>query len=304
MLAALLLLPLPVSGGPAWDLGAALGYLSVVFAVLLYLYPLRGHSVSGEPLAHRRRLPLSQHRRFGWIALALALLHTLCVLAVQPLTANYLRPSAPLYMSCGIGALALLAILVPTGIATRKSMRRRSGGGALGVVHAILAAALLGLLGAHLLGSGQFLDTPPKAITACLLLALPLLWSALRAYAQRSRTQQRPIMVVSLLVAGTLLLMPASMARLLEPVVARTEPLPVRFPHELHTGVGCIACHHNFRDTTGSANCIDCHRSARQDLPHSSEATFHVFCRTCHRELALEGKRHGPTRACQPCHQR
>ena len=116
--AAVLLLPLPASGGLIWDLGAALGYGSLAFAVVLYLYPLRG-----EGIAHRRLFTVSQHRRIGWITLSLAVLHTAILLVAQPLTGHYLLPSAPLYMLCGLVALVALAVLVATGISARSALR-------------------------------------------------------------------------------------------------------------------------------------------------------------------------------------
>jgi predicted CXXCH cytochrome family protein len=79
--------------------------------------------------------------------------------------------------------------------------------------------------------------------------------------------------------------------------------LPVNFPHDKHTTVNCVTCHHNFADTTGvSGGCLDCHRSDRSDLPQASEPLFHTFCRSCHVELAATTDQHGPTRDCAKCH--
>jgi hypothetical protein len=304
LLGMLLLWPAPASGGIVWDTGIAVGYLAAVFAMMLYLYPLRGAGLDGQALPHRRLLTVSQHRRFGWMALCLAAVHTLIALSTQPLTLHYLLPSAPLYMLCGLGALMVLAVLIPTGLSTRTLLRQSPGRAGVGIAHALLAALFLGLLGAHLVGSGQLIDTGPKALSLCILLALPVFWSVLRTRNLRLRPTHWIALVVSFAVAAVLLALPIqpTAARLMEPVVRPSETLPVHFPHELHMSVNCVACHHNFRDTTGTANCIDCHRSRRTDLPHSSEATFHVFCRQCHHDLALDGRKHGPTRDCQSCH--
>ena len=137
--AAVLLLPLPASGGLIWNLGAALGYASLAFAVVLYLYPLRG-----EGIAHRRLFTASQHRRLGWIALILAGLHTAILLFAQPLTGHYLLPSAPLYMLCGLAALIALAVLVATGISARSALRQPAAprkSSASVATHAVLAGA-------------------------------------------------------------------------------------------------------------------------------------------------------------------
>ncbi|MGC1522733.1 MAG: ferric reductase-like transmembrane domain-containing protein, partial [Steroidobacteraceae bacterium] len=117
--AALLLCPLPASGGFLWDLAAGAGYGSLVFALTLYLYPLRA-----EGIPHRRLFTVSQHRRIGWIALSLALAHVAILCVAQPSTGRYFLPSAPLYMLCGIAAFVALAVLVATGISARSKLRR------------------------------------------------------------------------------------------------------------------------------------------------------------------------------------
>jgi len=113
------MLPLPASAGVIWNIGAGIGYLALVAAVVLYLYPLRAHGVP-----HRRLFALSQHRRIGWIALYIAGLHAAILLAAQPLIGHYLLPSAPLYMLCGLAAFIALAVLVATGISARSALRR------------------------------------------------------------------------------------------------------------------------------------------------------------------------------------
>jgi hypothetical protein len=344
--AALVLCPLPASGGLLWDAGIAIGYVALVAAATLYLYPLRG-----EGLPHKRLFTLSQHRRIGWIALALALSHAAILLVAQPLIGHYLLPSAPLYMLFGLGALIALAILVPTGLSARSALRNafgtrvpvRSTPNASAIIaslrassnppashpytppklptsvatHAILAALLLALTAAHLLGSHQLVDKPTKAITLCVLLALPLLWAALRvtlrrrarkADSQRTGAPKPPLrlfptLLPSCAAAAILFLLPIPTAApaLLQPATTPSL-LPVYFPHEKHTTVNCVTCHHNFVDKTGLGSCRDCHRSARPDLPESAEATFHTFCRNCHTDLAQTTTKHGPTRACSACH--
>ena len=322
LLAGLLLWPLPASGGYGWDIGIAAGYAGLVFAATLYLFPLRG---AGLP--HRRLFTLSQHRRSGWIALALSLAHTAMLLIVQPQVGRYLLPSAPVYMLFGTIALVALATLVATGLSARKTMHRVASRGVTlrgqqdtpkpaaraGAprhptpwtvpTHAILAGLLLACLGIHIAGSGQLADRLGKIIPLCLLLALPLIWAALwrKGPSHRSRL---PTLVPSLLAAITLFLLPLPTAtsRLLEPV-ARPPRLAVSFPHEKHTTIGCVLCHHNFTDKTGAGSCLDCHRSTtRTDLTSSAEATFHTFCRNCHTQLAETRDKHGPTRACAACH--
>jgi Class III cytochrome C family/Ferric reductase like transmembrane component len=300
--AALLLSPLPASAGFIWDLAAGVGYGSLVFAVALYLYPLRG-----EGIPHRRLFTVSQHRRIGWIALILALLHAAILLAAQPLTGHYLLPSTPLYMLCGIAALIALAVLVATGLSARSKLRRGATAGASSpgvVAHAVLAALLLGLLGAHIVGSGQLIDRPIKSVTSSVLLALALLCTAWRPLSAHIRARLPWTLVASCLTVAALALLPTPIGgmRLLQPALTPS-PLHAFFPHEHHRSVDCVACHHNFIDKTGAGNCYDCHRSNRPDLHQASEATFHEFCRGCHLQFAQErSKKHGPVRECSGCH--
>src|SRR5258706_16178918 len=156
LLAELLMLPLPASAGLFWNIGAGIGYLGLVAAVVLFLYPLRAHGVP-----QRRLFALSQHCPIGWIALYVSGLHAAILLAGQPLIGHYLLPSAPLYMLCGLSAFISLAVLVATGISARSALRRAAwpeGSPASVTAHAVLAALLPALLGAHVIGSGQLLD--------------------------------------------------------------------------------------------------------------------------------------------------
>jgi Class III cytochrome C family len=325
--AALLLCPLPASGGLAWDTGIAMGYLALVVAATLYLFPLRG---AGLP--HRRLFTLSQHRRIGWVALILGLLHTAILLVSQPLVGHYLLPSAPLYMLLGLAGLIALAILVATGLSARSALRKasavraspdaassdshilppRQAPPASVTTHAILAAFLLTLIAAHILGSHQLADRPAKVITVGLLLGLPLVWAVFRIILRRrvrekgSRPTHAPIRLLpTLLPNGAaavilfLLPIPTATPHLLQPAMPPSR-LPVYFPHEKHTTVNCVTCHHNFVDKTGVGSCLDCHQTSH--LTEAPEATFHTFCRTCHADLAQTTRKHGPTRACSACH--
>ena len=311
LLAGMLLWPLPASGGYGWDIGIAAGYAGLVFTATLYLYPLRG-----EGLPHRRLFTLSQHRRIGWIALALSLVHAALLLIVQPQVGHYLLPSAPVYMLLGTVALVMLATLVATGLSARKAMRRTPPRAPQATTppahptpwsiptHAVLAGLLLACLGGHIVGSGQVADRPLKIITLCWLLALPLLWAAVWRKGPKSRSRL-PTTLSNVAAASIVLCwlpLPTATSQLFKP--ATTPPLlPVSFPHERHTNVGCVICHHNFTDKTGAGSCLDCHRSTtRSDLTASAEATFHVFCRNCHTQLAAATDKHGPARACATCH--
>ena len=297
-LGGLLLASPPVtSGGPIWDIGVGSGYFCVVLVIFLYVYPLRG-----DGLAHSRLLGLSQHRRLGWWVLSAGLIHVAVLLIVQPSTGRYLLPSAPVFMWCGIAALLVAGALIQTGLAARSAMRRSKSPRTHATLHVVLAVTIVPALCAHVMGSGQFATGVSKIAALCLLLALPPAWYALRP--RTGRSNQNRLRRVSHVGAVALIpLLPTPLARqlLLEPA-ARPTSIGVNFPHDSHTSINCVACHHNFVDHTGVTGCVDCHRSQRADLPRSSEATFHSFCRDCHTQMALEGNRHGPTRACSGCH--
>jgi hypothetical protein len=317
LLAALLLLPLPASEGVLWDIGMGTGYAALLVAMTLYVFPLRG-----DGLPHRRLFTLAQHKMLGWVALGLCLLHITILVIAQPLVWHYLWPSTPIYMAGGITALIALVVLVATGLAARSAHRkarfdparvvadgtaasagRPNGGSASVSTHSVLAAVLLALIAGHILGSRQLLDKPTKVVTLWLLLALPLVWAAFRP--RRPRAVRFPTAVLPTCIAlVVLVILPvpiATKALLASPVTPAT--LPLNFPHDKHTTVNCITCHHNFADKTGvTGGCLACHRSDRGDLPQASEPLFHTFCRSCHVELAATSAKHGPVRSCAECH--
>lgn len=309
ILSGILLVPLPASGGALWDAAAICGYLAGALTVTLFLYPLRRPG-----LPHVSLFSIGQHRQLGWAALGFALVHVALLLASQPLTGRYLLASAPLYMLCGTGALLALAALVATGLSARAAVRREARSQPSAVIaqpstlrtvvaHSVLAAVILAMMAAHIVGSGQMVDTLGKTVVVCVILVLTLGWSMLLPR-RGMNTRWLPVLLPGVASAVVLLMLPAPTARshLLEPVLATPSPIRVSFPHDKHTSVNCVTCHHNLLDNTGPGDCIACHRSSRPDLRHSSEATFHVFCRSCHVLLATESHPHGPTRACSGCH--
>lgn len=82
----------------------------------------------------------------------------------------------------------------------------------------------------------------------------------------------------------------------------RTRPLlQIHFDHHAHAAVRCATCHHNFLDDTGRTACYFCHKRDPA-LGLHIEKDFHMFCRTCHVELAQQGLKSGPVRRCSGCH--
>jgi hypothetical protein len=289
------------------------GYAALVVAVMLYLFPLRG-----EGLPHRRLFTLAQHKMLGWVALGLCLVHITILVIAQPLVWHYLWLSTPTYMAFGITALISLGVLVATGLSARSAHRNArfdptrdvSNSAAISSAplasvstHFVVAAVLLALIAGHILGSRQLLDKPAKGVTLCVLLGLPLIWTAFRR--RRARWVRFYTTVLPTCVAVTaLLILPVPIATpVLLASAVTPSVLPVNFPHDAHTTVSCVTCHHNFADSTGvTGGCLDCHHSDRGDLPQASEPLFHTFCRSCHVALAATTDKHGPTRGCAECH--
>jgi Class III cytochrome C family len=296
----LLISPPAVSGGMVWDIGIACGYVCVALVLCLYMFPLRG-----DGLPHGRLLGLSQHRVLGWWSLVAAILHVGILIGSQTSVGRYLLPSAPVFIWCGLVALVLAAVLIQTGLAARSAMRRSTSPGhppRYATLHIVLAGVIVLTLCAHIIGSAQAITGLSKTTAVILLLGLPLVWFALRPRTGCShQTLARRVTHVSVAAVLPLLPLPNTNRLLLEPAT-RPDSIAVNFPHESHTSVNCVACHHNYVDHTGVLACIDCHRSQRTDLPRSSEATFHTFCRDCHTRMALDGAKHGPTRTCSRCH--
>jgi hypothetical protein len=274
---------------------------------------------------------------------------------------NRVLPSAPLFMWCGIVSLLALVALVITGLSARAQMRRSPAARIVGApraaeaaaaravgsgtsratLHVVLASLAIAAAGAHIVGSSQLLSGTFKSVVVLLLVALPLGWYALRPQLRRWqpkmlpshsgmrraswRSLARPASHLAAVALVALMPAPKSKQLLLEPIV-RPSPIAVSFPHDSHTSVNCVTCHHNYVDHTGTAACIECHRNAntvRAGLAQSDrsrqrlggagglganalpsiESTFHTFCRDCHAQLALDHAAHGPTRSCSACHQ-
>ncbi|MBS0421710.1 MAG: hypothetical protein JSR66_28635 [Proteobacteria bacterium] len=289
-----------VSGGLLWDLGAACGYICLILFLCLYVFPVRG-----DGLPHGRLMALSRHKSLGWCVLAAAITHVVVLLVVEPQSYRYLLPSAPLFMWCGVVALLSVVASVVTGLSARAQMRRAPENRPRierSTLHIVLAAVLMLTACAHAIGSSQLLSGTFKTILGLLLLSLPLGWYAVRRRPTR-RSLARPASHFA--AVGIIALLPTSTSKqlLLEPPT-QPDKIAVIFPHDLHTSVNCVTCHHNYVDHTGTTACIECHRSARKDLLRSSESEFHTFCRGCHTQLALDGQpKHGPTRSCGGCHQ-
>jgi hypothetical protein len=145
--------PLPMGSGrtiAALDLS---GYGAALCLLHLFLFPLRKRlSMPGGPVA------LSLHHRISDCGLVLTVAHTAGYLVMQPLTLDYLLPTAPIYMLAGLLALVLYVVLT---VISLHGPRRRlfSSSRWFQAMHLILATILLVAVVLHVVGSSLFLNT-------------------------------------------------------------------------------------------------------------------------------------------------
>jgi hypothetical protein len=120
----------------------------------------------------------------------------------------------------------------------------------------------------------------------------------------RGNNREMVILVSVALAVPLLAGLPFGAVWLREPVAARTEPLPLSFPHSKHTkNMGCAVCHHNVTDNDmAGMPCIHCHKSDHPKLVRGIEGEFHDLCKGCHAKEARLLEDHGPVRECKGCH--
>ena len=208
--------------------------------------------------------------------------------------------------------LLVLLVLLSLGSVRRRLWRSHRG---FQATHVIMACVLIALTAVHVIVSARYVGGPVRRallIAACIGGVLMLL-RARRPAATRDTTVRAPLVfgrhstlivcAAGLCALGIAALLPSFVdAALREPVIHRPTRLELDFPHEKHGAVNCLACHHNYADGTGSALCIECHRSDRTDLKMGAEARFHGFCFECHRHPSASLKGHGPVSGCLVCH--
>jgi cytochrome c553 len=80
---------------------------------------------------------------------------------------------------------------------------------------------------------------------------------------------------------------------------------PVVLPHKLHASqMACNECHHTWKKDerpTTAQKCSQCHK-ADDTSEKGLKKAFHAKCQDCHKKLAAEGKKAGPTVKCSGCH--
>ncbi|MBS0373842.1 MAG: cytochrome c3 family protein [Proteobacteria bacterium] len=291
----------------AWEIAQVLGALAAVAMLALCVAPVRRRRLAVAPLA------LPRHELVGWVALGTALGHVLLSIGADRRVLEHLKATAPVYEWAGLVALGLLLLLT---VPATESLRRRlwPTHRPFRLTHLVLSAIALPLVVAHVVTTGRYIHGLVLTAIVAGIAALALVGllagrpraagPEVRAGAARGQALPSPLIALLLLAAaGSLaLLYPGATLALREGLVRRQQPLRVGFPHEKHTEVNCIRCHHNYADHTGLETCIGCHRSARADLKAGAEARFHEFCVGCHRAPEPPLSKHGPTTGCTTCH--
>jgi hypothetical protein len=301
-----------ISTSIGWDTAQWLGMLAVLCCLALLIIPIRPR------ICPAGALPMRWHELIGWTALVAATAHVALSVAADHRVLEHLKLTAPIYEWAGIGALLLLLVLGPLAIAAVRH-RLWANHRRFQAVHVAVACLLAALLATHVVTTGHLVRrgivtgaylTVSVAAVLGLLRARRPPHSPVRSGTLASHLvfgrHSRKVLLVAIVagIATALLFESGTTVHLREPVVSRTAPLKVDFPHERHRQVECVECHHNFIDHTGSGSCYACHRSARPDLRVGAEARFHDFCLGCHRHPPRQFERHGPVSGCQTCHPR
>lgn len=173
--------PLPMGSGKTIAALDLAGYGAVLCLLHLFLFPLRKRlSMPGGPVA------LSLHHRISDCGLVLTVAHTAGYLVMQPLTLDYLLPTAPIYMLAGLLALILYVVLTVTSLhGPRRHLFASSRW--FQAFHIIVATILLLAVVLHLVGSSLFLNTLWKQATLGLVAG-----GAVIGVLRRSKIAPRP----------------------------------------------------------------------------------------------------------------
>ena len=89
----------------------------------------------------------------------------------------------------------------------------------------------------------------------------------------------------------------------------------VKFSHTKHHAdykIACTECHHVYKDGKNVfkegdpvQKCSECHDALKsQGKVKKLMLAYHKNCQGCHKQLAKAGKKTGPTRKCNGCHEK
>jgi DMSO/TMAO reductase YedYZ heme-binding membrane subunit len=169
-----------VGAGWVWDAANAIGFAAAALMIFLHIETGAARNRPAPVAAFHARL----HSSIALLALILVVAHVLVLLADDPVTIEYWKPSAPPYMLAGIVALLLLAAIVASSyprprrwlFANPAQFRR---------FHGIASIMLTAFVAWHIAGSALYLDTRFKeALFVVTLVGVPL-WLIRRPDLQR-----------------------------------------------------------------------------------------------------------------------
>lgn len=176
-----------IGAGWSWDALNGIGLASTALLAFLCIETGAARSRPAPQAAFYGRL----HRNLGLVAVTGIGIHAIGMALADPVTLEYWKPSAPLYMLAGMAAAVLLMVLAAAAL----PMPRRTLFGRPPMFrrwHRYGALLVIGLAAWHVLGSGFYLDTRAKQIVfAAIAVALPVL-------ASRRPAQQRPVAAMRL----------------------------------------------------------------------------------------------------------
>jgi hypothetical protein len=296
--------------GPGWEIAQFAGFASGLACILLC-----GCAVRPRDAVPPTLLSLHHHQLIGWAALIGAVLHIGGLLLADPTVVEYLKPTAPLYQLAGIAAtVVLLVVVLSSLVGVRRWWASHRG---FQATHVSLGFLLVALIAAHVVVTDRYVGGAARR-TLFVLVTIGAIAMPLRARAPgiagRALSVGQPLVfgrhskwvvcvvaIAAVTIAG---LAPGGVrATLREPALDRAAPLSLDFPHDKHTSVNCLLCHHNYVDKRGFDTCITCHRGHRPDLKEGVQSRFHSFCFDCHRHPDANSARHGPASGCVVCHQ-
>ena len=293
-----------------WEFSEILGLAGLLACVALCSCPVRPRETAPPAL-----LSLGRHEVLGWVAAGAAALHIVLAVAGDHTVVEYLKPTSPLYQLAGIAAFMLLLTLAGMSVAGVRRRLWRSHRN-FQATHIILGCVLLALLAAHMLATSRYADGRLRRVLfigvaaggiALLLIRRRSMRVASEGPVARRFAFGRHSTLIVVVIAATLLALSSlgsvrAVVALREPLLVRSQALPLTFDHARHTAVNCLACHHNYADGRGFDACIHCHRSAGPAIKVGVEARFHDFCLNCHRNPDPRFVRHGPVSGCAACH--
>lgn len=295
--------------GLGWELSQLAGYASGLACLLLCAWPVRPRASVPPTL-----LTLRRHQWLGWAALILVVDHIGGLLVADRTVIEYLKTTSPVYQLAGIVGSVLLLVIVLSSLASV----RRSWGSHRGfqATHVTLSLLTVVLIAVHVVATDRYTGGMARRLLFLLVTIgaiVMLLRARAKTIANRAVATGRQLVFGrhSVWIACAITMAAVAVAALAtgkvheslrEPVLRRAAPLPLDFPHDKHTAVNCLLCHHNYVDKTGRDTCIRCHRSQRTDLKEGAEARFHGFCLDCHRHPDAKFERLGPPSGCITCH--